>query len=80
MPGERGDVVAPLAARLRREIGRADVLTDRPELRTCECDGLAVCTVVPALVPLPETRDQGRVVALAHTAEIPDASIRGAPS
>jgi glycolate oxidase len=61
MPLE-GEDVAPLAARLRREIGPANVLTDRQELRTYECDGLAVYKVVPALVTLPETREQVQAV------------------
>ena len=61
MPVQEEDV-APLAARLRREIGQANVLTDRQELRTYECDGLAVYKVVPALVALPETREQVRAV------------------
>jgi glycolate oxidase len=61
MPVE-GEDVAPLAARLRREIGPANVLTDRQELRTYECDGLAVYKVVPALVTLPETREQVQAV------------------
>ncbi len=47
-----------LAARLREEIGQANVLTDRQELRTYECDGLAVYKVMPALVALPETTEQ----------------------
>jgi glycolate oxidase len=59
MPVE-GEDVAPLAARLRREIGPANVLTDRQELRTYECDGLAVYKVMPAIVTLPETREQVR--------------------
>ncbi len=57
----RGDVEA-LAGRLRREIGVANVLTDRQELRTYECDGLAVYKVVPALVALPETTGQVQAV------------------
>src|SRR5215213_32954 len=61
MPVE-GEDVAPLAARLRREIGPANVLTDRQELRTYECDGLAVYKVVPALVTLPGTREQVQAV------------------
>ena len=61
MPFQEEDV-APLAARLRREIGQANVLTDRQELRTYECDGLAVYKVVPALVALPESREQVRAV------------------
>jgi glycolate oxidase len=59
---ERKGKVAELAERLRREIGHANVLTDRQELRTYECDGLAVYKVVPALVTLPETREQVRAV------------------
>jgi hypothetical protein len=114
-----GEDVAALATRLRREIGQANVLTDRQELRRCECDGLAVHKVAPALATLPENRVQvqavelgdpqgrrggatgadvlvtanpgclmqiasamgrsGGAVDLAHTAEILDASIRGAP-
>ncbi len=54
-----------LAQRLQAEIGRANVLTDRAQLRTYECDGLAVYKVVPALVALPETADQVRAVVLA---------------
>jgi hypothetical protein len=118
MPAD-GEDVAALATRRRREIGHADVLTDRQELRTHECDGRAVHKVVPALVALPENREQvqavelggrkaaavaasgadvlvtadpgclmqiasvtrrsGRSVALAHTAEVLDASLRGTP-
>ncbi len=47
-----------LAARLRAEIGVRRVLTDRQELRTYECDGLAHYKVVPALVALPVTAEQ----------------------
>lgn len=47
-----------LAARLRAEIGVRRVLTDRQELRTYECDGLAHYKVVPALVTLPQTAEQ----------------------
>jgi hypothetical protein len=118
MPAD-GEDVAALATRLRRGMGHADVLTDRQELRTYRCDGLAVHKVVPALVALPENREQvqaverrgrkaaavaatgadvlvtadpgclmhvasamrrgGRSVALAHTAEVLDASLRGTP-
>ena len=49
-----------LAERLRGKIGDANVLTDRAQLRTYECDGLAVYKVMPALVALPETTDQVR--------------------
>jgi hypothetical protein len=56
MPAD-GEDVAALAARVRREIGQADVLTDRQELRTYECGGPAVYTVVPAHRPgSPEAR------------------------
>jgi len=50
-----------LTEELRREIGDANVLTDRAQRRTYECDGLAVYKVMPALVALPETTDQVRV-------------------
>src|SRR5680860_1560077 len=49
-----------LTQELRREIGDANVLTDRAQRRTYECDGLAVYKVMPALVALPETTDQVR--------------------
>ena len=49
-----------LTEELRREIGDANVLTDRAQRRTYECDGLAVYKVMPALVALPETTDQVR--------------------
>ena len=51
-----------LAERLRGEIGHANVLTDRAQLRTYECDGLAVYKVMPAIVALPETAEQVQVV------------------
>jgi glycolate oxidase len=58
-----------LAARLREEIGQANVLTDRQELRTYECDGLAVYKVVPALVALPDTTGQVAAVVRACAEE-----------
>src|SRR3954465_7366878 len=42
-----------LAARLRAELGADRVVTDRQELRTYECDGLAHYKVIPGLVVLP---------------------------
>ena len=51
-----------LAERLRGAIGDANVLTDHAQLRTYECDGLAVYKVTPALVALPETTHQVRAV------------------
>ncbi|GGN68569.1 FAD-binding protein [Actinoplanes lobatus] len=44
-----------LAVRLRAEMGPNQVLTDRQQLRTYECDGLAHYRVIPALVALPHT-------------------------
>ncbi len=49
-----GDIPA-LAARLRAALTDAQVLTDRQELRTYECDGLAHYKVIPALVVFPHT-------------------------
>ena len=42
-----------LAAALRAALGAERVISDRQELRTYECDGLAQYKVVPALVALP---------------------------
>lgn len=50
--------LASLAERLRRELSPAQVITDRQELRTYECDGLAQYRVVPGLVALPHTAEQ----------------------
>src|SRR5690242_19126515 len=36
-------------------LGGDRVITERAQLRTCECDGLAVYKVVPAVVVLPRT-------------------------
>ncbi|MEU4427737.1 FAD-linked oxidase C-terminal domain-containing protein [Actinoplanes sp. NPDC024001] len=47
-----------LAGRLRAELAPEQVLTDRQQLRTYECDGLAHYKVIPALVVLPHTADQ----------------------
>ncbi|MCO8269988.1 FAD-binding protein [Actinoplanes sp. TRM 88003] len=47
-----------LARRLAAELGAEQVVTDRQELRTYECDGLAHYKVVPALVVLPHTAGQ----------------------
>jgi glycolate oxidase len=44
-----------LAARLRGELTAGQVITDRQELRTYECDGLARYKVIPALVVFPRT-------------------------
>ena len=50
--------LADLAARLRPVLGDRGVVTDRQELRTYECDGLAHYKVTPGLVVLPETTEQ----------------------
>jgi glycolate oxidase len=42
----------------RRLLGTVELITDRQELRTYECDGLAQYKVVPALVALPSTAAQ----------------------
>jgi glycolate oxidase len=47
-----------LAARLRSLLDGAQVLTDRQELRTYECDGLAHYKVIPALVVFPHTGEE----------------------
>jgi glycolate oxidase len=72
------DVVAPeldvatLAGRMRELLGVGGVLTDRAQLRTYECDGLAHFRVTPALVALPETAKQvAAVVRLCAEAGVP---------
>jgi glycolate oxidase len=47
-----------LALRLRAALGPGRVITDRQELRTYECDGLAHYRVVPALAVLPQSTEQ----------------------
>ncbi|MEV4545287.1 FAD-linked oxidase C-terminal domain-containing protein [Micromonospora echinaurantiaca] len=47
--------IGTLAATLRAVLGAEHVITDRQELRTYECDGLAQYKVIPALVALPGT-------------------------
>jgi glycolate oxidase len=47
---------AALAAALRAAVGEARVLTERAQLRTYECDGLANFRVTPAVVVLAEDR------------------------
>jgi glycolate oxidase len=55
-------VIDGLAERLRQELGDRRVISDRQELRTYECDGLAHYKVMPALVALPQ--DAGQVAAV----------------
>ncbi|MFB9233989.1 FAD-linked oxidase C-terminal domain-containing protein [Plantactinospora siamensis] len=57
-----------LAASLRAAIGAERVISDRQELRTYECDGLAQYKVVPALVALPEDATQCAAVVRACVA------------
>jgi glycolate oxidase len=47
-----------LVKRLREAVGPDAVLTDRQQLRTYECDGLAHYKVMPAVVVLPHTTEQ----------------------
>ncbi|MDP9240446.1 MAG: FAD-binding protein [Actinomycetota bacterium] len=51
-----------LAERLRPLLGPKAVLTDRAQLRTYECDGLAQFRVTPALVVFPRTAEQCQAV------------------
>jgi glycolate oxidase len=50
------DRTAALAERLRTTVGTERVLTDRSQVRTYECDGLANFKVTPAIVVLAESR------------------------
>src|SRR5919199_5585259 len=52
------ETIDALAARLRAALSDAQVLTDRQELRTYECDGLAHYKVIPALVVFPRTGEE----------------------
>jgi len=55
-------VVDDLAARLRRELGEAAVVTEEAARRTYECDGLAHYRATPALVVLPADAAQVQAV------------------
>jgi glycolate oxidase len=50
-----GIAIDALATALREALGDEQVISDRQELRTYECDGLAQYKVIPALVALPRT-------------------------
>src|SRR6185437_15303725 len=50
--------VDQLVRALRRALAADQVITDRQELRTYECDGLAHYKVVPAVVVLPRTAEE----------------------
>ena len=61
-----------LAVRLRAELGPGQVLTDRQQLRTYECDGLTNHRVVPAVVVLPRTAAEvAAVVRACAAASVP---------
>nr|WP_296064389.1 FAD-linked oxidase C-terminal domain-containing protein [uncultured Actinoplanes sp.] len=61
-----------LAERLRERLGADQVITDRQELRTYECDGLAHYKVIPAMVALPHTAEQtAEVVRACVAAKVP---------
>ncbi|WP_306205236.1 FAD-linked oxidase C-terminal domain-containing protein [Actinoplanes sp. RD1] len=61
-----------LAATLRAALGDDRVITDRQELRTYECDGLANHRVVPGVVVLPaDTAECARVVRECAAAGVP---------
>jgi len=64
--------IEALAQRLRAALGADQVITDRQELRTYECDGLAHYKVIPALVALPRTAAQvAAVVRACVEAKVP---------
>ena len=61
-----------LVTRLRAELGPDQILTDRQQLRTYECDGLAHYKVTPAVVVLPHTTQQvASVVGACIEAQVP---------
>ncbi|MFR9779139.1 FAD-linked oxidase C-terminal domain-containing protein [Micromonospora sp. MS34] len=60
--------IEALAAALRAAIGAERVISDRQQLRTYECDGLAQYKVVPALVALPDDAAQCAAVVRACVA------------
>ena len=49
-----------LIRRLEQVVGPQGVISERNQLRTYECDGLANFRVIPSVVVLPETADQAR--------------------
>ena len=61
-----------LAREFVARLGSDAVVTDRVQLRTYECDGLAAYRCVPGLVVLPRTTDEvSYVVRRCHDAGIP---------
>jgi glycolate oxidase len=64
--------ISALAATLRAALSPGQVLSDRQELRTYECDGLAHYKVIPALVAFPRTGEEcARVVKACVDAGVP---------
>jgi glycolate oxidase len=63
---------AELIARMTAVVGRRGVVSERNQLRTYECDGLAAFRVIPGLVVLPETAEQVRgAVRVCHELNVP---------
>ena len=61
-----------LIRRLEEIVGPQGVISERNQLRTYECDGLANFRVIPSLVVLPETADQVQgTVKACHDAGVP---------
>src|SRR5579864_2938656 len=63
---------AELIHRMEAILGPEGVVSERAQLRTYECDGLAMHRCIPALVVLPETAEQVQgVVSVCHDLGIP---------
>jgi glycolate oxidase len=61
-----------LIERMRAVVGAGGVISERNQLRTYECDGLAAFRVTPGLVVLPETTEQVQgVVRVCHDEGVP---------
>ena len=70
-----------LIRRLEEIAGPQGVISERDQLRTYECDGLANFRVVPSVVVLPETADQAQgVVRACHEAGVPVTAAAGRSS
>jgi glycolate oxidase len=65
---DSGRPIERAVARLRAEIGAGRVLTDRAQVRTYECDGLAQYRVMPAAVVLADSADDVRAAVSACAA------------
>lgn len=64
--------VQRLVARFREIVGADGVITDRQQLRTYECDGLAVYKAVPAIAVLPDSAEQvAAIVRECAAADVP---------